>query len=132
MSNRGSSYRKITGLSKASIRHRYHGLNRHSAVLPAGRQGERVEAAQSKRRQEISGECPFFFVTYGAADHRLLLEMSSVDRETVENMISDIGMVIDDEPYTAPPGEEGLDISHEGGEYEAFEGLSEQVASLSN
>ncbi|KAG1770316.1 hypothetical protein EV702DRAFT_1249639 [Suillus placidus] len=44
----------------------------------------------------------------------------------------DTGIDFDDEPYTAPPGEEGLNISHEGGEYEAFEGLSEQVASLSN
>lgn len=33
--------------------------------------------------------------------------------------------------YTAPPGEEGLDLSYEGGEFEAFDGLSEQVASLS-
>ncbi|KAG2105064.1 uncharacterized protein F5147DRAFT_547920, partial [Suillus discolor] len=47
-------------------------------------------------------------------------------------MINDVGIDIDDEPYTAPPGEEGFDISHEGGEYEAFEGLSEQVASLSH
>ncbi|KIK39952.1 hypothetical protein CY34DRAFT_88259 [Suillus luteus UH-Slu-Lm8-n1] len=36
------------------------------------------------------------------------------------------------EHCAAPPGEEGFDISHEGGEYEAFEGLSEQVASLSH
>ncbi|KAG1737235.1 hypothetical protein EDB19DRAFT_1637253 [Suillus lakei] len=47
-------------------------------------------------------------------------------------MIIDIGVDIDDEPYTAPPGKEGFDISHEGGEYEVFEGLSEQVASLSH
>ncbi|KAG1793277.1 uncharacterized protein HD556DRAFT_1238113 [Suillus plorans] len=47
-------------------------------------------------------------------------------------MVSDTGVDIDNEAYTAPPGEEGLDISHEGGEYEAFEGLSEQVASLSS
>jgi hypothetical protein len=62
----------------------------------------------------------------------LVLEMSSVDCEAVKKMINDIGVVINDEPYTAPPGEEGFDISHEGGKYEAFEGLSEQVASLSH
>ncbi|KAG1724147.1 uncharacterized protein EDB91DRAFT_1239995 [Suillus paluster] len=47
-------------------------------------------------------------------------------------MIIDIGVDFDDEPYTAPPGEEGFDISHEGGEYEVFKGLLEQVASLSH
>lgn len=61
---------------------------------------------------------------------KLLLDMSSVDCEAVEKMIIDVGMDIDTEHCAAPPGEEGLDISHEGGEYEAFEGLSEQVASL--
>ncbi|KAG1770855.1 hypothetical protein EV702DRAFT_931170, partial [Suillus placidus] len=30
-----------------------------------------------------------------------------------------------------PPGEEGTDLSHEGGEHEAFSGLSEQVTLLS-
>ncbi|KAG1882853.1 uncharacterized protein F5891DRAFT_916268, partial [Suillus fuscotomentosus] len=29
------------------------------------------------------------------------------------------------------PGEEGIDLSHEGGEYEAFTGLSHQITSLS-
>ncbi|KAG2056750.1 hypothetical protein BDR06DRAFT_981178 [Suillus hirtellus] len=47
-------------------------------------------------------------------------------------MINDVGVDIDDEPYTAPPGEEGFDINHKGSKYEAFEGLSEQVASLSH
>jgi hypothetical protein len=58
--------------------------------------------------------------------------MSMEDREMVENMITDYGM--DTEPlvqYTAPPGEEGLDFSHAGGEYEAFEGLAHQIASIS-
>ncbi|KAG1743588.1 uncharacterized protein EDB91DRAFT_1010800, partial [Suillus paluster] len=30
-----------------------------------------------------------------------------------------------------PPGKEALDLSYEGGKHEAFDGLSEQVASLS-
>jgi hypothetical protein len=58
--------------------------------------------------------------------------MSMEDREMVENMITDHG--IDTEPlvqYTAPPGEEGLDFSHAGGEYEAFEGLAHEIASVS-
>ncbi|KAG2112366.1 uncharacterized protein F5147DRAFT_651000 [Suillus discolor] len=60
------------------------------------------------------------------------IEMSSADRNIVEHMMSDIGMDIPNEPYMAWPGEEGLDISYEGKEYEAFEGLSEQIADLSN
>jgi hypothetical protein len=30
--------------------------------------------------------------------------------------------------YIAPPGEEGLDISHEGGEHEVFEDIVEMLA----
>ncbi|KAG2364998.1 hypothetical protein BDR07DRAFT_1354187 [Suillus spraguei] len=46
-------------------------------------------------------------------------------------MMLDIGVNADTTPYMAPPGEEGLDLSYEGGEFKAFDGLSEQVASLS-
>jgi hypothetical protein len=66
------------------------------------------------------------------SSYKLLLDMSSADREAVEKMIIDVGMDAYTEHCAAPPGEEGFDISHEGGEYEAFEGLSEQVASLSH
>jgi len=57
--------------------------------------------------------------------------MSSADRDAVEMMISDTGIDIDTVSYTAPPGEEGMDLSHEGGEHEAFHGLSQEIASLS-
>lgn len=30
--------------------------------------------------------------------------------------------------HIPPPGEEGFDLSHEGGEYEVFEGLVEDIA----
>ncbi|KAG1781182.1 hypothetical protein EV702DRAFT_1177492 [Suillus placidus] len=40
-------------------------------------------------------------------------------------------MITDDIPYEPAPGDEGLDLSHEGGEYEAFEGLSRTMADLS-
>lgn len=45
-------------------------------------------------------------------------------------MMSDTGIDFDAN-FPVPPGEEGMDLSHEGGEYEAFTGLSQQVASLS-
>ncbi|KAG2031724.1 hypothetical protein BDR03DRAFT_875348 [Suillus americanus] len=46
-------------------------------------------------------------------------------------MMTDYGMDIKVIPYTAPPGEEGMDLSHAGGEYEAFEGLADQIVDLS-
>jgi hypothetical protein len=33
--------------------------------------------------------------------------------------------------YTAPPGEEGFDISHEGGEFEVFEDVAAGLAESS-
>jgi hypothetical protein len=59
------------------------------------------------------------------------LEMSANDRDAVESMLADANVDIDNIPYTAPPGEEGADLSYEGGEYEAFEGLAQQMADLS-
>jgi hypothetical protein len=50
--------------------------------------------------------------------------MLSKDCQLVENMMSDYGMDIESIPYTVPPGEEGMELSHAGGEYEAFEGLA--------
>lgn len=61
---------------------------------------------------------------------RSLTEMLSEDRQLVENMMSDYGMDVESIPYTAPPGEEGMELSHAGGEYEAFEGLAGQIADL--
>ncbi|KAG2126854.1 uncharacterized protein EDB93DRAFT_1096960 [Suillus bovinus] len=46
-------------------------------------------------------------------------------------MMLDIGFNADTTLYMAPPGEEGLDLSYEGGEHEAFDGLSQQLVSLS-
>ncbi|KIK38831.1 hypothetical protein CY34DRAFT_25499 [Suillus luteus UH-Slu-Lm8-n1] len=39
-------------------------------------------------------------------------------------------MDVDAVPYTAPPGDEVFDLSHVGGEHEAFEGLIHQMADL--
>ncbi|KAG1895393.1 uncharacterized protein F5891DRAFT_960225 [Suillus fuscotomentosus] len=46
-------------------------------------------------------------------------------------MMADCGMDVDGLPCTAPPGEEGMHMSHAGGEYKAFEGLAEQIAHVS-
>lgn len=57
--------------------------------------------------------------------------MSTEDRDMVENMMVDHGMDSEALPYTAPPGEEGLEFSHAGREHEAFEGLASQIAEIS-
>lgn len=56
--------------------------------------------------------------------------MSAEDQDAVETMIGEHGMDVEALPYTAPPGEEGFDMSHAGGEHEAFEGLAHQVADI--
>jgi hypothetical protein len=45
-------------------------------------------------------------------------------------MIIDHGIMIDNLVYEPAQGDEGLDLTHEGGEYEAFEGLSHTMADL--
>ncbi|KAG0703463.1 hypothetical protein DFH29DRAFT_803461 [Suillus ampliporus] len=47
-------------------------------------------------------------------------------------MMVDYGMDFEALPYTAPPGEEGLEFSHVGGEHEAFEGLAIQIAEINH
>ncbi|KAG2740589.1 hypothetical protein P692DRAFT_20851327 [Suillus brevipes Sb2] len=57
--------------------------------------------------------------------------MSAEDRVAVETMLIDVDIDIKSIPYTAPPGEEGANFSHEGGEYEVFKGLAQQMADFS-
>ncbi|KAG2342579.1 hypothetical protein BDR05DRAFT_948930 [Suillus weaverae] len=58
-------------------------------------------------------------------------EMSAEDCVAVKTMLVNVDTDIKSIPYTAPPGEKGADFSHEGGEYEVFEGLAQQMADLS-
>ena len=56
---------------------------------------------------------------------------SQVARDTVEWMDIYAGHGDDDTAAIAhipPPGDEGYELSHEGGEYEVFEGLVEDIA----
>ncbi|KAG1895733.1 uncharacterized protein F5891DRAFT_932428, partial [Suillus fuscotomentosus] len=48
-------------------------------------------------------------------------------------MMADYGMITDNGsmPYVPAPSDEGFDLSHEGGEYEALQGLSRTMADLS-
>lgn len=57
-----------------------------------------------------------------------MLEMSVADRATALQMFANIGIDVDltRSPFT--PGDEGFTPSCEGGEYETFEDLAQQVA----
>ncbi|KAG1744661.1 uncharacterized protein EDB91DRAFT_1246775 [Suillus paluster] len=56
--------------------------------------------------------------------------MSAEDQSIIENMMADFGMEVEVFMHTAPPGEEAFDLSHTGGEHEAFKGLAHQLADL--
>ncbi|KAG1728183.1 uncharacterized protein EDB91DRAFT_1253605 [Suillus paluster] len=103
---------KISGLSKSTITHNFRRSHRTSQVLSAGGQKNRMNTADAKRQSALQ-------------------ELPAIDRENVENMIIDHGIMTDNLVYEPAPGDEGLDLSHEGGEYEAFEGLSRTMADLS-
>ncbi|KAG2054421.1 hypothetical protein BDR06DRAFT_863415, partial [Suillus hirtellus] len=45
-------------------------------------------------------------------------------------MMADFGMDMEVFAHTVPPGEEAFDLSHAGGEHEAFEDLAHQLADL--
>ncbi|KAH7904543.1 hypothetical protein BJ138DRAFT_1019008 [Hygrophoropsis aurantiaca] len=45
-------------------------------------------------------------------------------------MVADHGVAIDDIPFTAPPEDEGIDLSNDGDEHEMYDGLSQQIADL--
>ncbi|KAG1720449.1 hypothetical protein EDB19DRAFT_1647083 [Suillus lakei] len=45
-------------------------------------------------------------------------------------MMADFGMEVETFAHTAPPGEEGFDLSHAGSEHEAFKGLTHQLVDL--
>ncbi|KAG1884166.1 hypothetical protein F4604DRAFT_1920017 [Suillus subluteus] len=59
--------------------------------------------------------------------------MINKDRDIVENMFAESSVDIQPEsiPHSLPPGEEEVELSHEGGEYEVFEGLAQQMADIS-
>jgi hypothetical protein len=73
--------------------------------------------------------CAFYFIfhlTYAPKG------LNQEDRDAVQQMDLDTGFStnndVDAISRTAPPGEEGFDISHEGGEFEVFEDLAAGLA----
>jgi hypothetical protein len=62
-----------------------------------------------------------------------ILALSQEDRDAVQMMDVDAG-VMDSEDVlvynTIAPGDEGFDISHEGGEYEVYEDFADGITKL--
>ena len=61
----------------------------------------------------------------------LITGLDQEDRDAVEQMDINTGYAADDieaVSHTAPPGEEGIDISHEGGKFEVFDDLAAGIA----
>jgi hypothetical protein len=49
----------------------------------------------------------------------------------IDNVLGlDPGIDMDADQETVPPGDEGFNISHEGGEFEVFDNLAEGVAAI--
>lgn len=73
--------------------------------------------------------CAFLFVCYLTYVPKGL---NQEDRDAVQQMDLDTGFGTNDDvdaiSHTVPPGEEGFDISHEGGEFEVFEDLTAGLA----
>ena len=62
---------------------------------------------------------------------QLLTAYLQEEQNTVEQMDLDVGYSNDDIAtfsHIPPSGEEGFNLSHEGGEYEVFESLVEDIA----
>lgn len=92
----------------------------------ASKQHQDMVQADSSRQVAIQGTLIFFCY----CNANVALEMSTEDRDTVENMMADFEMEVEMFAHIAPPDEEGFNLSNAGGEYEAFEGLTHQLASL--
>ncbi|KAG2752756.1 hypothetical protein P692DRAFT_201894902 [Suillus brevipes Sb2] len=58
--------------------------------------------------------------------------MSHEDRDIVERMFAEATVDVQPESmYSALSGTEEVELSHEGGEHEAFEGLAQEMADIS-
>jgi hypothetical protein len=54
----------------------------------------------------------------------IFLGLSQEDRDAVQAMDADMGLVDHDTAFDMiPPGDEGAHLSHEGGEYEVYQDL---------
>lgn len=118
------------GVSKGVIKHTYQNGQRISTHLAAGKQKERLKEVEIRQRETIQGWSrppPLLFVSL----IMFILVLSQEDRNAVEQMDVDSGIgeadILAASSYP-PPGDEGFDISHEGGEHEVFEQLAQGIS----
>jgi len=128
MNSRLGTSRKVSGLSSAAIKHTGRGHQRRSHILHAGKQQERQSANDQKRRAIIQG---LSLCLSDSHAYPSLSGLSQEDRDAVMDMDLEAGLAGDTDVFdTVPPGDEGFDISHEGGEFEVFDDLAEGIAGL--
>jgi hypothetical protein len=98
--------------------------------LLASKQAERRAASELKRRNVIECNLHLYYRLSAQTDYHIILAMSYDDRDTVETMDLDGGVSGDVSAvsHTVPPGEEGMDVSHEGGEDEVHGNLIHNLA----
>jgi hypothetical protein len=104
---------------------------RERLVLTSGKQAERRAANNTKRLAAIQGIL-LTFIYYLSEKLTSHVELSQDDRNNVAAMDIDLGDAISfsEVQLGPPPGDEGFDISHEGGEHEVFEDLAQGIADL--
>ena len=121
--------RRSKGISKKCIIHTSRLGGRESTILTSGKQNEREAAAmqkcrvaiQRKKSESLLQHLPTFFLELSEDDRQAIAQMDFTMHGAAHDVEAAVNMV--------PLGEEGLDISHEGGEYEVFENLAKDIAS---
>jgi hypothetical protein len=125
---------KHAGMAKASSHHSSHGNKKHATILQSYQQADRQQTQKRRRDDMIHGKNAIRFIEY-LSDSKA--GMSYDEREDVHQMDADLMMDVGEDAtgtvdavHSAPPGDEGFDISHAGGEHEAFEGLADEISKL--
>jgi hypothetical protein len=128
-----SSRKRFKTLSRTAQKRTVDGPGPHSQVLRASKQSERKLTQAHKRRAELQGSEPPFTQASHAHIPSTPIAYSHEDRDAIERMDIDTSNANEDVPaisHLPPPGEEAFDLSHEGGEFEAFTGLVEDIAQV--
>lgn len=129
MSAQGHS--RHSGVSRSAVAHTARAGRRTRTILGGSQQAARKKWDLEARIRLIHGLC-ILFLTYWLLI--VAVEMTYTEREMVSEMDNDCDMGGSTEDpaifSTLPPGDEGFDISHEGGEHEVFEELSHDLAEI--
>ena len=121
------THAKYKALGSSATVHKSHGIKRRLTTLPASQQETHRAEGATQRCIEIQSK---FYPLCQSSSFTHVLDFTYEERDVVEQMDIDSGFSMDptaNQEYP-PPGEEAFDLSHEGGEHEAFEGLANEIA----